>query len=139
VKILVAEDDPASLLLLKTQLRKAGHEVTPTRNGQEAWSALEKEDHPVLVSDCMMPEMDGFELCRRVRTRTAGAYTYVIVLTSHEGQEEYRKVMAAGADDFLGKPVDPDQLLARLRVAERIVGLEREVARLRARLKGTAD
>jgi DNA-binding response OmpR family regulator len=139
VKVLIAEDDPASLLLLKAQLRRTGHEVTAARDGQQAWAELEKGGHPVLVSDCMMPEMDGFELCRRVRARTAAPYTYVILLTAHEGREEYRKGMEAGADDFLGKPLDPDQLQARLRVAERIVALEREVASLRARLKATAE
>ena len=135
MKILAAEDDPASLLLLKAQLRKAGHEVTVARDGQQAWTVLETDSHPVLVSDCMMPEMDGFELCRRIRARKTGPYTYVILLTAHEGREEYRKGMEAGADDFLPKPLDPDQLHARLRIAERIVVLEREVASLRAKVE----
>jgi len=135
VKILVADDDGASLLLLKAQLRKAGHEVTVARDGQQAWTVLEKDSHPVLVSDCMMPEMDGFELCRRIRARTTGPYTYVILLTAHESREEYRKGMEAGADDFLQKPLDPDQLYARLRIAQRIVALEREVASLTAKVK----
>jgi two-component system, cell cycle response regulator len=135
VKILVADDDGASLLLLKAQLRKAGHEVTVARDGQQAWTALEKDSPSVLVTDCMMPEMDGFELCRRLRAHATGPYTYVILLTAHEGREEYRKGMEAGADDFLQKPLDPDQLHARLRVAERIVLLEREVASLKAKVK----
>ena len=79
----------------------------------------------------MMPEVDGFELCRRVRALAGSPYTYVILLTAHEGREEYERGMAAGADDFLGKPLDADQLRARLRVAERILSLEREVARLK--------
>jgi DNA-binding response OmpR family regulator len=74
-------------------------------------------------------------LCRRVRARGPVAYTYVILLTAHEGSEEYRKGMEAGADDFLGKPLDPEELQARLRVAERILALEREVERLSERLK----
>jgi two-component system, cell cycle response regulator len=131
VKVLIAEDDPASLLLLKAQLRRLGHEVTAVRDGQQALAALEKEPHPLVVSDCMMPEVDGFELCRRVRARAGGSYTYIILLTAHEGREEYARGMAAGADDFLGKPLDADQLQARLRVAERILSLEREVARLK--------
>jgi DNA-binding response OmpR family regulator len=130
VKVLIAEDDPASLLLLKAQLRRLGHEVTAARDGQQAWAALEKDPHAVVVSDCQMPEVDGFELCRRVRA-AGGPYTYVILLTAHPGGEEYERGMHAGADDFLGKPLDPDQLQARLRVAERIVSLEREVARLK--------
>jgi len=132
VKVLIAEDDPASLLLLKAQLRRLGHEVTAARDGQQAWAALEKDAHAVVVSDCQMPEVDGFELCRRVRAAAGdGPYTYVILLTAHESKEEYERGMKAGADDFLGKPLDPDQLQARLRVAERIVTLEREVARLK--------
>ena len=131
MKVLIAEDDPASLLLLKAQVRRLGHEVTAVRDGQQAWAALEKEPHSLVVSDCMMPEVDGFELCRRVRALVGVPYTYVILLTAHDGREEYERGMEAGADDFLGKQLDGDQLKARLRVAERILGLEREVARLK--------
>jgi two-component system, cell cycle response regulator len=132
VKVLIAEDDPASLLLLKAQLRRLGHEVTAARDGQQAWTALEKDAHAVVISDCQMPEVDGFELCRRLRA-AGGPYTYIILLTAHSSGEEYARGMQAGADDFLGKPLDPDQLQARLRVAERILTLEREVARLKGR------
>ena len=131
MKVLIAEDDPASLLLLKAQIRRLGHEVTPARDGAQAWAALEKEPHPVVVSDCQMPEIDGFELCRRIRAAAGASYTYVILLTAHEGREEYEKGMQAGADDFLAKPLDAEQLRARLRVAERILRLESEVARLK--------
>jgi len=131
VKVLIAEDDAASLLLLKAQLRRLGHEVTATRDGQQAWAALEKEPHPLVISDCQMPELDGFELCRRVRAMAGRPYTYVILLTAHPSGEEYERGMQAGADDFLGKPLDAEQLRARLRVAERILSLEREVARLK--------
>lgn len=135
MKILIADDDPASLLLLKSKLRRMGHDVTAARDGLEAWAALEKAPFSVLVSDGMMPGLDGFELCRRVRARKAERYTYIILLTAHEGREQYRQGMEAGADDFLTKPFDPDQLQARLRVAERILALEDEVACLSERLK----
>lgn len=137
MRILIADDDPASLLLLKAQLRRMGHEVTAVRDGPEAWSALEKVHFPVVLSDCMMPGLDGFELCGRVRAEKAGPYTYVILLTAHEGREQHRQGMEAGADDFLPKPFDPEQLQARLRVAERILDLEREVASLSERLKAS--
>jgi phosphoserine phosphatase RsbU/P len=137
VKVLIADDDPASLLVLKTQLRRLGHEVTAARDGQQAWAAMEKERHSVLVSDCTMPEVDGFELCRRVRTLGRSPYVYVILLTAHEGRDEYHQGMEAGADDFLVKPLDSDMLQARLRVAERILALESEVTRLLERLKAS--
>lgn len=130
MKILIAEDDEASLLLLEAQLRRMGHEVTATRDGAQAWATLAKERHPVVVSDWIMPEMDGLELCRRIRAAGAADYTYVILLTAHFGRAEYLRGMEAGADDFLSKAFDAEQLQARLRVAERILGLEREVHQL---------
>jgi DNA-binding response OmpR family regulator len=130
MKILIADDDPASLLLLKAHLRRMGHEVTATRDGQQAWEALEQERFPLLISDCVMPELGGLDLCRRIRATWTAPYRYVILLTAHSGREEYLHGIEAGADDFLTKPFDPEQLAARLRVAERILGLEREVAQL---------
>lgn len=130
MKILIAEDDPASLLLLQVQLRRMGHEVTATPDGRQAWAALEQERFPVLISDCMMPEMDGLELTRRIRAERKASYTYVILLTAYGGREEYLHGMDAGADDFLSKPFDPEQLETRLRVAQRVLGLERDLAQI---------
>jgi DNA-binding response OmpR family regulator len=130
VKVLIADDDPASLLLLQAQLRRMGHEVTATRDGQQAWAALEQERFPVFISDCVMPELGGLDLCRRIRATWTAPYRYVILLTAHSGREEYLHGIEAGADDFLTKPFDPEDLAARLKVAERILGLERDVAQL---------
>jgi CheY-like chemotaxis protein len=130
LKILVAEDDTASRLVLEAILRKAGHEVVATEDGQRAWNAWQEQFFPVLVSDWRMPAIDGLELCRRIRQTSSPNYTYVILLTAHGGKANYLEAIDAGADDFLGKPPDEDALVARLHVAERILGLRQHVKRL---------
>lgn len=130
MKVLVAEDDPVSRRILEKMLTGLGHEVRAVGDGLAAWAELERQYHPVLVSDWMMPGYDGLELVRRVRERARRPYTYVVLLTSLGGTENYHAAMDAGADDFLVKPVDARQLGIRLRVAERILGLQEEVHRL---------
>ena len=110
-------------------LERAGHEVTACADGALAWEALRQQPFPLLVADCMMPEIDGFELCRKVRG-VQRRYTYIILLTAYGGRDNYMKGMDAGADDFLTKPCDFEELKARLRVAERILGLQEEVRQL---------
>lgn len=128
MQILIAEDDTVSRLVLSATLKKMGHEVKATSSGGEAWAALNEMHYPLLISDWMMPDIDGLELCRRVRTlhdegRRGAPYTYVILLTALGGKTNYLGAMDAGADDFITKPFDVDQLAARLRVAERILAL----------------
>jgi len=129
MRILVAEDDADTRDLITLMLQKSGHEVVARPDGALAWEALRHETFPLLVSDCMMPAMDGFELCRRIRAAQR-RYTYIILLTAYGGRENYMKGMDAGADDFLTKPCDFEELKARLRVAERVLGLQEEVRRL---------
>lgn len=130
MKILIAEDDATSRLVLEATLHKAGHEVVAAENGLHAWTAWREAFCPVLISDWQMPDLDGLELCRVIR-RTGGAnYTYIILLTAHGGKTNYLEAMTAGADDFLTKPLDVEQLLAKLHVAERILGLRQHVKRL---------
>ncbi len=128
MQILIAEDDAVSRLVLSATLKKMGHEVRAASSGSEAWAALDEMHYPLLISDWMMPDMDGLELCRRVRTfhdegRRGAPYTYIILLTALGGKTNYLDAMDAGADDFITKPFDADQLAARLRVAERILAL----------------
>jgi sigma-B regulation protein RsbU (phosphoserine phosphatase) len=130
MKILIAEDDTVTRLLLTTMLKGQGHQVVAARNGREAWQAFQADAFSLLISDWMMPELDGLELCRMVRAEGRPAYTYVILLTMLEGKGSFLEGMRAGADDFITKPIDEDQLAARLRVAERIVNLQREVNQL---------
>lgn len=130
MKVLIAEDDTASRMLLEHMVTKLGHEVVAVKDGMEAWKAFQKEHIPVLVSDWMMPRMDGPDLCRRIRAADRTRYTYIIVLTALGGKSNYLEGMNAGADDFVTKPVDVDQLAARLRVAERVLSLQAEVRQL---------
>jgi DNA-binding response OmpR family regulator len=129
MRILVAEDDADTRDLVTLMLEKAGHQVRSRPHGAAAWEELKHESYQLLVIDCMMPEMDGFELCRRVRDAQR-KYTYIILLTAYGGRDNYLKGMDAGADDFLTKPCDFEELRARLRVAERILKLQEEVRQL---------
>jgi DNA-binding response OmpR family regulator len=125
--ILIAEDDGVSRVVLSTKLRELGHKVLEARDGKEAWD-LFQESHPrILVTDWIMPGLDGGELCQRIRGKADLPYTYIVVLTSLSGKGSYLDAMDAGADDFLTKPVDMDQLTARLKVAERVLALQTEV------------
>jgi serine phosphatase RsbU (regulator of sigma subunit) len=128
MKILIAEDDNVSRLVLASTLKKQGHEVFAAENGLKAWEAFQKDDFPVLILDWLMPEMDGLALCRRVRALQRENYTYVVLLTSLEGKANYLEAMEVGADDFMTKPCDAEQLTCRIHVAERIIGLQRRIA-----------
>ncbi len=123
MKILIAEDDTTSRLTLAATLRKFGHDVTAVATGQAALQAWEREVFPLLVSDWMMPELNGLDLCRAVRNGNRQHYTYVILLTALSGKSNQIDGMDSGADDFISKPFDEDLLLTRLRVAERILEL----------------
>jgi phosphoserine phosphatase RsbU/P len=121
MKILIAEDDLASQRLLKATLEKLGHQVTAVADGEAAWRSLILATPEVIVSDWMMPELDGVELCKRVRGRRQKRYTYFILLTARSARENYLEAMDAGVDDFLSKPLKADELSIRLRVAARIL------------------
>jgi CheY-like chemotaxis protein len=127
---LVVDDDAVSRALLRALVQGAGYEVTTAEHGREAWDALQVARIPVVVSDWYMPELDGPELCRRIRARPTEPYVYFILITAGGGKEQYLAGMDAGADDFITKPVDPDELRARLTVAQRILGLRRELQQL---------
>ena len=104
-------------------------------DGQEGWQQFERSaDIQVVISDWLMPNMDKLELCGRIRSSKRAHYTYVIVVTVKEGRSDYLLAMQAGADDFLSKPFDPEQLHAKLCVAERILKLRYEHMQLRSLL-----
>src|SRR5262245_39088707 len=124
MKILIAEDDRDSRELLSWILEKLGHQVTVTENGNAAWNAYRRGKFHVVISDLLMPDVDGLELCRRIRAARQTKYTYIILLTALIGKKQYLEGMEAGADDFVTKPFDPDELRARLRVAERILSFK---------------
>jgi putative two-component system response regulator len=124
VHIVIAEDDPIALELLKEALLADGHQVETAENGREALRLLQEGRARVLICDWEMPEMDGPELCRRLRAGDLGRYVFTIMLTSRGGRADLVEGLKAGADDFLTKPFDPAELAVRLSVAERITSLE---------------
>jgi DNA-binding response OmpR family regulator len=131
VKILAVEDDAVARAVLRQALRRLGHEVVEAHDGEAAWKMLEAEPVRVVVSDWMMPNSDGLELCRRIRARTGSEYIYFILLTSRDATEENQTAAAdAGVDDFLTKPLDLPELWTRLRVAERILRYTTQVRQL---------
>ena len=124
MKILVVEDDAFCKEVLEHFLRKSGYEVTVAENGRDAFDLVRDGDFRIVISDWEMPEMSGLDLCRRIRSRQFSEYVYVILLTCREGKEDLVAGFDAGADDFLTKPFQPDELALRLRSAERVVNLE---------------
>jgi len=125
MKILVAEDDAISRTLLQRTLQQAGYDVTTAEDGCRALAELSKEDPPRLaLLDWIMPGRDGIEVCREVRRRKVHAYTYLILLSSRETKQDIVQGLESGADDYLTKPYDTDELKARLRAGERILELE---------------
>ena len=131
MKILIAEDDPVASKILRLTIEHAGHDVVTVPNGAAAWLRFLDEPVGVVVSDWMMPEVDGLELCRRIREHIQREYTYFILLTAnHAGRENLALAMEAGIDDFLTKPLDRDTIWMRLRVAERILGFTRQIRQL---------
>jgi len=126
MKVLIAEDDKDSRELLGWLLQKLGYQVVVTENGKDAWEAFRKGRFRLVISDLLMPDIDGLELCRRIRGHKQSKYTYIILLTALIGKKDYLEGMEAGADDFVTKPFDPDELKARLRVAERIIAFQEQ-------------
>jgi two-component system NtrC family sensor kinase len=128
MNILIAEDDPISRRLLRSNLERWGHEVAQAGTGAEAWGLFERGRYPIVISDWMMPEMDGPELIRRIRASQRPGYVYAILLTAKTQKTDLIQGMEAGADDFLTKPFDRDELRVRLRAGERIIQLEQSLA-----------
>jgi DNA-binding response OmpR family regulator len=128
VKILLAEDDPMFARLLR-RLLEGEYEVLLARDGVEAWEALLAEDAPQLaVLDWLMPRMDGIEVCRQVRHQPDMASMYLILLTSRDHIKDILAGFEAGADDYVIKPCDPEELRARVRVGRRVVELQSALA-----------
>src|SRR5262249_44455732 len=136
MKILIAEDEVVSRRLLQSRLERWGHEVVAATDGAEAWELFQAREFPIVISDWMMPRMDGLELIRRIRTRKHPGYVYAILLTSKSQKEDIVAGMEAGADDFLTKPFDRDELRVRLRAGQRVIELE---SALRASLEDLAQ
>ena len=130
MRILVVEDDVDARQMLQVLLQLEGHTVVSAGNGNEGWEAFQNGKFSVVLSDWLMPESDGLELCRKIRKANTGHYTYIILLTALQGKKNYLEAIHAGADDFVSKPYDPELLTSRLIVAQRILSLQDQVKRL---------
>jgi two-component system, cell cycle response regulator len=139
MRILIAEDDLVSRRLLEAKLVKWGYEVVAASNGDEAWQVLETQDSPkIAILDWMMPGIDGVELCRRVRKELLEHYTYIILLTAQQRDEDLIVGMDAGADDYITKPFKANELKVRLRAGKRIIELQNELIEAREALREKA-
>lgn len=127
MNLLIAEDEKATRIRLKSQLEKMGFGVVAAQDGAEAWELFQSGDFSMVVSDWVMPNMTGPELVHQIRQSDHKGYVYVILLTAKAGTENVVEGMEAGADDFLAKPFDKDELRVRVRAGERIVNLERDL------------
>ena len=105
-------------------LKKLGHEAVSAASGELAWEEHSRQHYSVVITDWEMPGIDGLELCRRIRAAPSRDYIYIIVLTHRKGRQSLIGALSAGADDFMAKPCDPEELRARLAVAHRIIGLQ---------------
>ena len=139
MKILIAEDNFTSRIMLQAVLSKWGYEVVAAANGDEAWAALQETDAPQLVVlDCMMPGMDGLTLCRKLREQERKDTLYLILLTSNGEREDIVMGLEAGADDYIAKPYDKEELRARVAVGVRMIALQAEL-REREKLQGVLE
>lgn len=129
VKVLVADDDAPTRELLSRVLREAGCEVLSAADGKQAWDTYRAGGVSLVITDWEMPGMNGIELCSRIRRHDQVGYTYIIFITSRSGHDHRIEGLSSGADDFISKPVHPEELRVRFRVAQRILSLETHLRR----------
>lgn len=128
-RVLVAEDEAVTRLLLTSTLTRFGYDVLAVEDGTRAWEVLCGPRPPALaLLDWQMPGFDGPQICEKVRARQSGSYTYLLLVTARSSKSDVVAGLSAGADDFISKPVDPEEMRARLRVGERVLKLEQSLA-----------
>lgn len=127
MKILIADDDAVSRRLLRVTLERWGYEVVSAEDGDRAWRVLQETEIHLVIADWMMPQLNGLELCRRIRQAHLGSYVYVILLTVLNSKRDVVEGLAAGADDYVVKPFDPDELRVRIQAGERVISLEQRL------------
>lgn len=125
MNILIAEDDYVSRLLLKKAIQKTNNTIIEAENGKIAWALYQEKKPEMIISDWMMPEMNGLELCQKIRSSDAKQYSYIILLTAKDKTTDLVAVFEAGADDYIIKPFKPDELRSRINTGKRIIQLER--------------
>lgn len=135
LRVLVADDDAVTRRILQVSLQRLGHTCQLAHDGTTAWELYQRDETDVVISDWTMPGMDGLELCARVRGHGKTAYTYFMLLTANEDKQHFLDGMQAGADDYLRKPPDPDELQVRMIAAARITALHRQLSRQNGELE----
>ena len=129
MKVLIAEDEIVSRRLLESALPRWGYDVITATDGEEAWVLLQEPDAPtIMVLDCLMPRLDGVEICRRIRAHPRLSSVYIILLTSRAAIEDVVQGLEAGANDYITKPFDAAELRARMQVGVRVVNLQTTLA-----------
>ncbi len=127
MKVLIVEDEPVSALVVERTLKRWGYEVVKATDGEDAWEKLQQDTIHFIITDWMMPRLNGLDLCRRIRWVQRDSYTYIILLTSKNQKIDLVQGMNAGADDFMTKPFHGAELEVRLRAGERILALEQSL------------
>jgi diguanylate cyclase (GGDEF)-like protein len=140
MKVLVADDEVVNRTIVAAFLEKWGYTAVAAKDGLETWEILQSKDAPrLIVLDWMMPGMDGLQICQEVRKRNDPWYSYIILLTTKFQREDVLQGLDAGADDYLTKPFDSNELRARLRTGKRILQLQEELLRAQERLQYEAS
>ncbi len=134
MRILVADDEKVTRHLLESFISDWGLEVTTAEDGQEAWEIFRTGNFELMISDWNMPRLSGLELIKKIRNEPGNPYSYLILLTSRTEKSDLVEGLEAGADDFLNKPFDRNELRARLRAGQRIVDLQRQLQKNNRRL-----
>ncbi len=129
MNILIVEDDPISIKLLQKTLGSWGHIVLTAENGQVAWDIIQRENIKFVIADWLMPVLDGLELCKKIRAESDSGYTYFMLLTGKDKKEDIIRGLEAGADDYVTKPFDWQEIKVRIRTGERILTLEKELVK----------
>lgn len=137
MRIVIAEDDLVSRKLIERAVTHLGHSCMTAENGEEAWKLIQAHRPDAVISDWMMPQLDGLGLCRRLRAQEeeSGGYTYFVLLTSLSEQTDRLRGMQSGADDYLTKPLDPNELQLRLICARRVTALHLKIERQQEELE----
>ena len=129
MQVLIAEDDRATGQILARTLQRLNHQTTVVTDGAQAWEKLRRSTEPTLaILDWMMPELDGPDVCRRVRAELPDANMYLLLVTARESRGDVIAGLDAGADDYIIKPFDPDELRARVSVGVRVLSLQQKLA-----------
>ena len=138
-EILVVDDDATTRARLQNLLQRNGYTTELAEDGASAWSLLKRKHFSFILTDWAMPNVDGLTLCQRIRDADYPDYTYIILLTGHTEKRKVERGLDAGADDYITKPFDSGELLARVRVGVRILALQRQMSEQRRKLEELAS